>query len=102
MTKFLNQKCSLEIAAYDDNGEVQLNKFGEVIYQKPVIVKCRRESIIKDIQVNNGAILKSYTRYFLDNSVSIKADDRLDGNIVLEVESYTNAAGLIEGYEVYA
>ena len=101
MTKFLKQSCSFEKAKKNSNGQVQLNKFGEVLYETPTIIKCRRERIVRDVQTSTGAILRSSTRYFTDDSQIIEADDRLDGRIVLEVEEYTNQLGKVEGYESY-
>lgn len=101
MTKFLKQTCSWEPASRDKNGNVVLNEYGEIQYEAPTIVKCRRERITKDVATSNGSILRSYSRYFIDDSVPINVDDRLDSHVVLEVEEYTNQFGKTEGYEVY-
>lgn len=101
MTKFLKQTCTFEKALRDENGTVQLDKFGEVVYGEPVELKCRRERIIKDVQTNTGAILRSSTRYFTDEVQAIDADDRIDGKTVLETEEYINQLGKVEGYESY-
>ena len=101
MTKFLKQTCTFERANRNTDGSIKLNKFGEVEYFAPVQLKCRRERIIKDVQTTNGAILKSSTRYFTDETAAINADDKLDGRVVLEVEEYTNQLGKPEGYESY-
>ncbi|MGN1230069.1 MAG: hypothetical protein ACI4T5_10520 [Prevotella sp.] len=101
MTKFLKQKCVFERAKRSEDGSVQLDQFGEVIYEPPVTLKCRRERVIKDVQTNTGAILRSSTRYFTDESQPIDADDRFDGKTILEVEEYTNQLGKTEGYESY-
>lgn len=101
MTKFLKQTCQLERAVRKADGSVVLDKFGEVQYSAPVTLKCRRERVVKDVQTNTGAILRSATRYFTDEKQTIQADDRLDGRVVLEVEEYTNQLGLTEGFESY-
>lgn len=101
MTKFLKQKCQVELYAVNDNGDPEQNRFGEIIYQKPVELKCRREKMVKDVQTANGSLIRSTTRYFLDEKVEIKADYRIDGHVVLTVEEYINGSGLCEGYEVY-
>lgn len=101
LTKFLKQKCSWEPALRDGTGKVQLDAFGEVQYGPAKILKCRREKTIQDVQTNTGAILRSSTRYFTDESAEINADDRLDGKVVLTVNEYTNQLGKTEGYESY-
>ena len=53
------------------------------------------------MQTSNGAVLRSSTRYYTDESRAIEADDRFDGKAVLEVEEYTNQLGNTEGYESY-
>ena len=101
MTKFLKQTCVFESAKRNSKNEVQLDKFGEIIYEAPINIKCRRERTIKDIQTNTGAILKSSTRYYTDEANIINADDKFDGKIILEVEEYINQAGKVEGYMCY-
>lgn len=101
MTKFLKQKCLFEQAKRDSKGEVLLDVYGSVLYKAVKRIKCRKEECIKDVQTSNGAILQSSTRYFIDNSVEVHADDKLDGKTVLQTESYVNHLGHIEGYECY-
>lgn len=101
MTKFLKQTCVLETYQLNADGSPKLNDFGEIQYNAPAVCKCRRERCIQDVETSNGAILKSASRYFLDESVSILADYRIDGRVVLQVADYVNGLGRIEGYEVY-
>ena len=101
MTKFLKQQCLFEAAKRTSKGEVQLNTFGDVLYKSGKRVKCRREQMIKDVQTSNGAILQSSTRYFIDDTVQVRANDRIDGKTVLQVEEYVNQLGKVEGYECY-
>lgn len=101
MTKFLKQKCQVEQYAVTEDGNPEQNRFGEIQYQEPVSLKCRREKMVKDVQTANGSLVRSTTRYFLDEKVEIKADYRIDGQVVLIVEEYTNEHGLCEGFEVY-
>lgn len=101
LTKFLRQSCVWEPAVRDAQGVVQLDDFGEVLYEPARPLRCRREKTIKDVQTNTGAILRSSTRYFTDETAEINADDRLDGHAVLVVEEYTNQLGRTEGYESY-
>ena len=101
MTKFLKQTCSYEKLKRKADGTVLLDKYGEPQYEAPVVIKCRREVTIQDVQTNTGAILKSSTRYFTDDKHSIQANDRLDGKAVLKTQEYTNQFGVAEGFESY-
>lgn len=102
MTKFLKQTCVFEEAQRDSNGIVALNDYGDIQYQSPLSLPCRREKFIRDVQTANGAVLQSESRYFLDEAVEIRADDRIDGYVVLSVEEYIDQFGQCVGYEVYA
>lgn len=101
VTKYLRQKCTYEQLKRRENGEVLLDKFGEPQYEAPVVIKCRRETTIQDVQTNTGAILKSSTRYFTDDKHTIQADDKLDGAAVLKTQEYINQFGETEGFESY-
>lgn len=101
MTKFLHQTCTWKKALRKPDGTVQLNVYGEVQYDAGTSVKCRRETLIKDTLTTNGAVLKSQTRYFVDESCPVQADDMLDGRVVLFVSEYTNHLGATEGFEIY-
>lgn len=101
MTKFLKQKCQVEAYLVNENEVPETNRFGELLYAVPVIHKCRHEICFKDIQTSNGSIVRSSSRYFLDESVDLKTDYRIDGHVILSVESYINEIGKLEGYEVY-
>lgn len=101
MTKFLNQKCAVSPYQLDEQGEPQVNQFGELEYLPSVMCKCRHEISFQDIQVSNGSVVKSTARYFLDDTQEVKADYLIDGRAVLSVISYVNALGKVEGYEVY-
>lgn len=101
ISKYLKQKCLYEKLQLDDNGQVKLDKFGEPLYEAPITIKCRRETTIQDVQTNTGAILKSSTRYFLDDTQHIRADEKLDGKTVLKVQEYINQFGAAEGFECY-
>lgn len=101
MTKYLKQTCTFERASRDASGDVKLNKYGDVIYDAPIQLRCRCERLVKDVQTNTGAVLQSSTRYFLDETQVVQADDRIDGIVVLQVEEYANQLGLKEGYEIY-
>lgn len=101
ITKYLRQQCSYTPTRRDSKGKVLHDKFGEPLYGVPVVVKCRREENIQDVQTNTGAILKSSTLYLLDDLYKIRADDLLDAKPVLKVQEYINQFGTVEGYEAY-
>lgn len=101
MSKYLRQRCSYEKMKLDKDGKVLLDKFGEPQYEGPKVIKCRRETTIKDVQTDTGSIMKSSTCYFTDASQSIRAGDKLDGVPVKEVLQYVNPSGVAEGYESY-
>jgi hypothetical protein len=101
MTKYLKQKCTYEQAKYSKDGEPLLNKYGDPLYENPVVIKCRRENTVQDVQTSTGAILQSSTRYFTDDKHSINAGDKLDGHAVLKVQEYVNQFGVAEGFESY-
>ena len=101
MTKFLNQKCVVEPYEVDSQGAARIDQFGDIQYKKPVSCRCRHEISFQDVQVPTGSIIKSTSRYFLDEKLEVKADYRIDGHAVLLVTSYVNAKGALEGYEVY-
>lgn len=101
MTKFLKQTCSFERVRRNDEGTAVLDKYGEPQYDSPIKIKCRRERLVKDVQTSTGAVLRSTTRYFVDESQPIEVDDRFDGKTILSVEEYINQLGTTEGYECY-
>ena len=101
MSKCLKQTCILEKARKNPDGSTKLDKFGEIMYDAPQTIKCRRERIVKDVQTSTGAIQRSSTRYFIDETQPVEADDRIDGKTVLEVSEYINQLGKVEGYECY-
>ena len=100
MTKFLKQRCKLEKLIVK-SGQPELNDFGEFQYEASIELRCRHESSHKDIQTSNGSIVRSTSRYFLDESVPVEADYRIDGKVVISVVEYVNGLGKTEGYEVY-
>ena len=101
MTKFLKQTCVVQPYISDLKGQPKLNQFGEIQYDEPRVCKCRHEISYQDVQVTNGSLVKSTSRYFLDESLEIKADYQIDGHAVLSVSTYVNQFGKTEGYEVF-
>ena len=101
MSKHLKQKCTYEQMKLSKDGEPLLDKYGDPLYESSIIVKCRRETTIQDVQTSTGAILKSTTRYFTDDKQTIHAGDKLDGKTVIKVQEYINQFGSAEGFESY-
>ena len=101
ITKFLRQTCFVQPYQVDDQGKPLLNDFGEILYKDPIKCRCRHESSYQDVQTSNGQIVKSSSRYYLDESLELRADYLIDGLAILTLSTYTNAQGLTEGYEVY-
>ena len=101
VTKYLRQKCTYEKAQRDAQNQVVHDKYGEPQYEAPVVIKCRREQFVQDVQTATGSILKSSTRYITDGLHNIQTADKLDGMYVLKVQEYVNQFGKVEGYESY-
>lgn len=101
MTKFLKQECVVESAVKLENGTTQLNAYGDIQYNAGITVPCRRERYVRDLQVQDGAIVKTSSRYFLDDAVQLNVDDRIDGHVVLSCEEYVDQFGICIGYEAY-
>ena len=101
MTKYLRQTCQVEAYQLDEKGDPDMDRFGNIIYSAAQTCKCRHETAFQDIQTANGSIVTSVARYYLDESLEIKADYRIDGRAVLTVSTLVNEKGLPEGYEVY-
>lgn len=101
MTKFLHQQCLVQPYELDEEGNPLLNRFGELIYQDPVVCPCRKETVVKDVETSNGSVLRSSFRVFLDERMPIRPDYLVDGKIILSMEEYINEKGKVEGYEVY-
>ena len=68
MTKFLKQTCIFEAVARDESGKPTMNKYGELAYEFPVTLKCRRERATKDVLSANGAVIRSETIYYTDEN----------------------------------
>lgn len=100
ITKFLKQTCVFE-SAQRSNGLVVLNEYGDIQYNTPITLACRRESFVRDMQTANGAIIQTETRYFFDETQEIRADDRIDGHVVRSCEEYIDQFGTCVGYEAY-
>lgn len=101
MTKFLKQTCSFESAQRDQTGLVLLSDYGDILYNAPQTLSCRREKYVVDLRESDGAILKAQTRYFFDDTAEVQANDRIDGHVVLNCEEYIDQFGVCIGYEAY-
>ncbi len=102
MRKYLHQRCMHERLCRDgDTQEPLMNEYGELEYKSPAELFCRKESVVKEVETPNGAVLRSNTRYYLPPSVSLMVGDLIDGKQILSLESYTGRLGLHEGWVVY-
>lgn len=101
ITKYLRQDCLVQPYKVNAQGNPETNDFGEIQYQDPVKCKCRNEISYKDVQTSNGQIVKSTSRYYLDEKQELKADYLIDGRAILAISTYVDQKGGIEGYEVY-
>lgn len=101
LSKYLRQKCSYEKAQRNSTGDIVFDKYGEPLYEPPVLVKCRCEVTMKDVQTSTGAVVQSSIRYFTDDTHQIRVGDKLDNKHVLIVQEYINQFGTVEGFEVY-
>lgn len=102
LTKYLRQSATLSrVQRSTVTGEPVLDLYGEPLYEPQVQVRCRRERVIKDVLTQTGAVLKSETRYYLDDTAEIRVGDVLDGRTAVGVEEYTDGLGRLEGYLVY-
>lgn len=99
ITKYLNQKAFFESLKTYKNNKPELNIYGEPVYLQGLYIKCRREEYIKDIQTSTGSIVRSSTAYYLDDSVSIKINDKIDGKLILVFEDFVDRDGRILGYK---
>lgn len=94
--KFLNQKASHEAVSLDSLGEPIMNKYGELQYDSAVLIPCRRERYVRDVETSTGALQKSSSRYVTVDEISL--NDKLDGLVVLIIGDYVYGDGTIEGY----
>ena len=102
MRKYLHQRCTHERLCIDwYTQEPVMNEYGELVYSSPVELFCRKESVVKEVETPNGAVLRSNTRYYLPPSVSLTVGDLIDGKQILSLESYIGRMGLHEGWVVY-
>lgn len=100
MTKYLKQTTSWKKLIVDSQGEVILDLYGDPSYESPITLKCRRERSLKDILTVTGAMTRSDTTYYLDETVEIHIGDLLDGKSIIDFEEYVNEHGKTEGYRV--
>lgn len=101
MTKYLHQTCSIETAVRDSSDQVVSDLYGASTFNKALTVRCRREHITKDVLTANGSVVKSATRYYLDESVNVRIGDKIDGLPVYQVSDFIDERGISEGVECY-
>lgn len=96
MSKYLRQKGVLQRVKLNPLKEPVMNVYGELEYDKPTVIKCRREKYLRDVEGPNGAMIKSSNQYY--TTIEIGLNDKLDDKVILSVEEYTNEFGEAEGY----
>lgn len=101
MTKYLAQTAQHERVKLDENGSVQLDAYGKPLYEDVVTIKCRKEPAKSNSFSSLGQFVDHTTTYYVDESVKISVQDKLDGQLVLQVYEYRDGAGALVGYEVY-
>lgn len=95
MVKFLKQTCQLERVSIS-GGKPVIDTYGELQYESPITIRCRRERYIRDVETSVGAIMKSSHQYYTVEQIGL--NDKLDGLVVLITEEYVNGHGRQEGY----
>lgn len=101
LTRYLKQTAVLESVVLNEDGEPVMDAYGKYQYQEPQVVKCRKE-ITEDIASSDGGhyVRYSYT-YYVDETIPVHNDDKLDGKLVVGVGEYVDGAGQLIGYEVH-
>ena len=100
MTKYLKQTTSWQRLLTDAQGEVILDLYGEPTYASAITLKCRKERALNDILTTTGAMTRSDTTYYLDETAEVQMGDLLDGKSIIDFEEYVNEHGKTEGYRV--
>lgn len=100
LTKYLKQTAIFKSAKRDLKGDVVLDSYGEPQYNTERLVRCRRERYEQKNVDGLGATIAYTSIYYLDMTVTPRVDDRIDGQLIQNVNDYTDGAGTIVGFEV--
>ena len=100
MTKFFKQTCQWQKMATDETGQPVLDLYGDPTYETPSTLKCRRERTLKDVITATGAVKRSDTTYYVDESHEVSMGDLFDGKPIIAFSEYINEHGKVEGYMV--
>lgn len=101
MTRYLKQTAQHEKIVKLPDGSTQLDAYGKPLYQQAVTVKCRKEPARMSNSSSLGQFVNYATAYYLDETVDICVQDKLDGEVVLQVYDYRDGTGKLVGYEVH-
>lgn len=96
LATYLNQ-----IVVYETTNTV--DKYGDITYNNPVLVSCRREPCTKMIQDVNGKLYQTTHMYFIDAISGIVPEpwkNKFDGRVVMQVQGLVTIGGVVTGYEV--
>lgn len=100
LTKYLKQKAEFKAVVRDENGDPQLNVYGEPSYTFGAMIPCRKEPYKALNTGEAGLVITANHTYYLDNTVQPRVEDMLDGNTIKDVIDYVDGMGTLVGYEV--
>lgn len=101
MSKYLNQRATLEVIQRDEMGQPIKDAYGKYSYEAPVTVRCRREVTKSVASTGNGLYISYSYTYYIDETIKVSEGDRIDGYEVQRVAEYVDGAGVMVGYEVH-
>lgn len=101
MSRYLCQTAQYESVVLLEDGSTKLDDYGKPFYEQPVTIKCRHEPSKVNYASSLGQFVNYTSTYYVDETVKVKVQDKLDGQIVLQVYEYRDGAGSLVGYEVH-
>lgn len=100
MSKYLNQTCVFEAVKVDSEGNPFINEYGELQYESPKNIRCRREQYYRDVEIPSGSLVRSSNQFYTVEQVKI--NDKLDSKVILTSEEYTDSRGRAVGFRSIA
>lgn len=101
VTKYLNQKTTLQLGRRAPDGSIMLDEYGEPLYEDRVrSIRCRKEISTEDVLTSTGAVQKSTTTFYVDNTVSVALGDKMEGKVILMIEDFIDFTGHSIGYKI--
>lgn len=89
----------MQLIARSANNEPIIDLYGNIQYEDPVIVKCRKRRNFQEILTAGGTAIRSAITYTLDNTYNIEVGDLLDGKPIIDFYEYVNENGIREGFK---